>query len=155
MSTRVKIKIADDAELRNVLDAEYEMSSQIELCKYALLLATHILTMAGYQDMDNAVIKEGYLTNQKWQEGNARMHDVRQAGFRIHKMAKACENIVLQNALRVAGQAVATGHMREHAMVASDYAVKVVNLLSPADMDAVKQERTWQIEHLKGIKEVT
>lgn len=154
MATKVKIKIADDAVLRNVLDAEYEVSSQIKLCKYALLLATHILTMVGYPDIDNEVINEGYLTNQKWQEGNARMYDVRQAGFKIHEMAKACENIVMQTALRVAGQAVATGHMREHAMVASDYAIKVVNLLSPNDMDAVKRERKWQIEHLKGIQEI-
>lgn len=153
MATKVKIKIADDAVLRNVLDAEYEVSSQIKLCKYALLLATHILTMVGYPDIDNEVINEGYLTNQKWQEGNARMYDVRQAGFKIHEMAKACENIVMQTALRVLGQAVATGHMREHAMVASDYAIKVVNLLSPNDMDAVKRERKWQIEHLKGIQE--
>lgn len=153
MATKVKIKIADDAVLRNVLDAEYEVSSQIKLCKYALLLAAHILTMVGYPDIDNAVINEGYSTNQKWQEGNARMYDVRQAGFKIHEMAKACENTVMQTALRVVGQAVATGHMKEHAMVASDYAIKVVNLLTPNDMDAVKRERKWQIEHLKGIQE--
>jgi len=51
----------------------------------------------------------------------------------------------------VIGHAVSAGHMKEHAMVASDYAVKVINLLHPDNMDAVKKERLWQIEHLKEI----
>ncbi len=75
------------------------------------------------------------------------MHDVRQAGFKIHQLAKSSQDIVTQTALRVVGQAVAAGHMREHAMVSSDYAVKVINLLFPNDINAVRQERFWQIEH--------
>ncbi len=50
------------------------------------------------------------------------------------------------------GHAVAAGHMKEHAMVASDYAVKVINLKYPMDMEAVKKERLWQIDELKEIK---
>ena len=79
------------------------------------------------------------------------MHDVRQAGFQIHQLAKNAQDIVTQTALRVVGQAVAAGHMREHAMVASDYAVKVINLRFSNDMDAVRQERLWQIETLSNI----
>ena len=72
------------------------------------------------------------------------MHDVRQAGFQIHQLAKKAQDIVIQTSLRVVGQAIATGHMREHAMVASDYAIKVINLLFPNDVNAVKQERLWR-----------
>lgn len=79
--------------------------------------------------------------NESWQKGNARMHDVRQARFKIHQLAKNSHHIVTQTALRVVGQAVAAGHMREHAMVSSDYAVKVINLLFPNDINAVRQER--------------
>ena len=77
------------------------------------------------------------------------MHDVRQAGFKVHQLAKESKDLVLQAALRVAGQAIGTGHMREHAMVASDYAIKVVNLKYPDNMEAVKEEREWQIATLK------
>lgn len=153
MVTRTKIKISDDIELRRILDDEYGKSSQIKLCRYALLLATHILTMIGYGDMDNPIIKEGYAVNESWQKGDARMHDVRQAGFQIHQLAKNSKNIVAQTALRVVGQAVAAAHMPEHAMVASDYAIKVINLLFPNDVNAVRQERLWQIENLKGIED--
>ena len=152
MATRVKIKIADDAGLRQILDGEYAQSSQVELCRYALQLASHILAAAGCEDMGRPAIQEGYAVNERWQAGAARMHDVRQAGFQIHKLAKNCPDIVAQTALRAVGQAVSAGHMREHAMVASDYAVKVVNLLFPNDMAAVRRERTWQIERLRSVR---
>lgn len=151
MATRTKIKISDAAELRTILDDAYEQASQIKLCKYALLLAAHILTMIEYDGMDNPIIKDGYAVNESWQMGKARMHDVRQAGFQIHQLAKQAQDIVTQTALRVVGQAVATGHMREHAMVASDYAIKVINLRFPNDDNAVRQERLWQIETLNNI----
>lgn len=127
MATRPKIKILDDVELRRMLDEEYEKSSQVKLCKYAFMLAAHILTTAAYNDIDNPIIKAGYAVNESWQNGTARMHDVRQA--------------------------VATGHMREHAMVSSDFAVKVINLCYPNDMNAVRQERLWQMGHLRDIED--
>ena len=92
---------------------------------------------------------DGFTTNEKWQIGEARMHDVRQAGFKVHKLARESKDTVLQAALRVAGQAIGTGHMREHAMVASDYAIKVVNLKYPNDMEAVKELREWQIRTME------
>ena len=54
--------------------------------------------------------------------------------------------------LRAAGHAVFAAHMSEHAMVASDYAVKVICLLHPDCMEAVRQERLWQIHHLQEVK---
>lgn len=91
------------------------------------------------------------ILDEEYEKSSARMHDVRQAGFKIHQLAKSSQDTVTRTALRVVGQAVATGHMREHAMVSSDYAVKVINLLFPDDINAVRQERFWQIEHLKSI----
>ncbi len=67
-------------------------------------------------------------------------------------MAKASGNPAVCAGLRVAGHAVAAAHMREHAMVASDYAVKVISLLHPDCMDAVRKERLWQIHHLQEVK---
>ena len=149
MPTKSKIKIFDDTELRAALDAQYSLASQIVLCKYVLQLAGHILEIANYPYQDNGAIQDGFRINGLWQDGNARMHDVRQAALRIHQLAKECDNEITGTALRTAGHAVATGHMSEHAMVASDYAVKVINLLHPGDMEAVRAERLWQVECLK------
>lgn len=150
--TKLKIKISDDPISRKILDAEYKVSSRIEVCKYSLLLARHILELVGYQDLDNEIIKEGFLINERWQEKKARMYDVRQIGFKIHKMAKTCNSEVNCAALRVLGHAISSAHMKEHAIVASDYAIKVINLLYPDDIDKVKSERSWQINCLKNVR---
>lgn len=147
--TTTKIKIIDDTELRNELDRQYEKSTQVQLCKYALILANHVLEMINFPDLDNEIIKEGFSINEKWQKGHARMHDVRQISFKIHQMAKSSDDIIICTGLRVVAHAVAASHMKEHAMVASDYAVKVINLLYPDNMDEIIKERLWQIHHLK------
>lgn len=152
--TKTKIKIMDIPELREKLDKEYEKSSQIKLCQYALLLASHILEIAEYKDKDHCILLEGYRVSEQWQKGEARVYDVRQAGFKVHRLAKECEDVIFQNALRCVGQAIAVGHMREHAMVASDYAIKVINLRYPGSKEAVKKERLWQLETLIAIKEL-
>ena len=150
--TKPKIKINDDSKLREVLDQEYETASQIQLCKYALMLAAHIRELVESSNLDNEIIEEGLFINEQWQKGNARVHDLRQASFKIHKLAKTSEDALISTTLRVIGHAVAAGHMKEHAMVASDYAVKVINLKYPMAMEAVKKERLWQIDELKEIK---
>lgn len=153
--TRAKIKIEDCPELRADLDTEYEGASQVQLCRYALALARHMLEVAAYVGDGWPVLEEAFAINEQWQRGEARMHDVRQAGFRVHQLAKVADGPIQRTALRVAGQAVGTGHMREHAMVASDYAVKTVNLMHPGDLDAVRTERHWQIEHLRVAKDMS
>lgn len=149
MTTKVKIKIKDNSELRGKIDELYEKISQVDLAKWSILMAKHILDIV---DIDYNSIEEivnGFMVNELWQTGNARMHDVRQAGFKIHKIARECESEIKKTALRVTGQAVASGHMREHAMVASDYAIKTIGLISSNDIEAITFEREWQLNELK------
>jgi len=47
--------------------------------------------------------------------------------------------------LRTVGQAVATGHMREHAMAASDYVIKVVNLPMFKICEIILTSSNWRI----------
>lgn len=149
MPTKVKIKIVDNSQLRAEIDELYEKVSQVDLAKWSLLLAKHILDIVGvdYNSVDEIV--EGFNVNELWQVGKARMHDVRQAGFKVHKLARECENEIKKTAFRVAGQAVGSGHMREHAMVASDYAIKTIGLISSNDFEAITKERQWQLNKLK------
>jgi hypothetical protein len=150
MTTKAKIKINDVIELRQELDSLYEQAAQVTLARWALSLAKHIMELADYRGIDNEAIVNGFSVNQAWQSGQARVHDVRQAGFRIHRLARECDDELPRTVLRVVGQAVGTGHLREHAIVASDYAVKVINLLHPGDLEAVARERQWQIETMKS-----
>jgi hypothetical protein len=149
MPTKVKIKINDNSELRSMIDSIYEILDQKDLAKWSLLIVKRILNIAeiDYNKID--AIIDGFKVNELWQTGNARMHDVRQAGFKIHKIARECNSEIKKNALRATGQAVASGHMREHAMVASDYAIKTIALISSNDMNAITLEREWQLNEIK------
>lgn len=146
MPTRLKITINDDSAGRAALDALYEGASQVALCRYALRLAVHAMETAGYNDPHNPAITAGFAVNRQWQAGAARMHDVRQAGFAVHKLARQAPDELTTAVLRVVGQAIGTGHMPEHATVASDYAIKVINLLHPGDRAAAARERQWQVQ---------
>ncbi|MTI46367.1 putative immunity protein [Sporosalibacterium faouarense] len=151
MPTRVKIKIFDNNKLRQEIDELYEKTNQIDLAKWSLLIAKHILDIVNidYHLIDEII--DGFKVNELWQIGEARMYDVRQAGFKIHKIARESNSEIKKTALRVAGQAVGSGHMGEHAMVASDYAIKTIGLITSNDFKAVTLEREWQLKELRKI----
>ena len=154
MATKVKIKIKDNMELREKIDELYEKTCQIDLAKWSLLMAKHILDIAGinYHSIDEII--NGFKVNELWQIGEARMYDVRQAGFKIHKLARECDSEIKKTALRVTGQAVGSGHMREHAIVASDYAIKMICLISSNDFEAITKEREWQLNELQKFHRI-
>lgn len=151
MPTKSKIKIVDNNQLRAEIDELYEKTSQVDLAKWSLSIAKHILDSVGmdYKSVDDIV--NGFQINELWQLDKVRKHDVRQAGFKIHKVARECDDEIQKTALRVVGQAVGSGHMREHSMVASDYATKAIGLLHSNDVNAITRERKWQLNELKRI----
>ena len=152
MATRPKIKIVDNSELRAEIDKLYEQNNQIDLAKWAINCAKHILTLSDNEKFDKTTIENGFRINELWQTGNATVHEVRQAGFKIHEVARQCKSEITKNAIRASGQAVAVGHMREHAMVCSDYAIKTIQLAFPDQIDKISQERQWQLNELKKYK---
>ncbi len=153
MSTKAKIKIVDDNQLRAEIEDISEKISKVDIAKWAILIAKHILQTVhiDYQTVEE--ITQGFAVHTSWQIGEARMYDVRQSGFKIHKLARACEDEIQKTAFRVVGQAVGTGHMKEHAMVASDYAVKTIGLITDNDHKAIRKEREWQLQTLKKLVE--
>ena len=152
MATRPKIKIVDNSELRAEIDNLYEQNNQIDLAKWAINCAKHILTLSDNEEFDKKTIDNGFRINELWQTGNATVHEVRQAGFKIHEVARQCKSEIAKNAIRACGQAVGVGHMREHAMVCSDYAIKTIQLAFPDQIDKISQERKWQLIELKQQK---
>ncbi len=149
METRTKIRIDDCPGMRKELETLYGQATQVVLARWGLELAKHVLLLAGFDWSGCSEVKNGFAANEAWQRSEAQVYDVRQAGFAVHRLARGCASETLQAALRTAGHAVGTGHMREHAMVASDYAVRTVNRLHPGDLSAVVTDRNWQIRTLR------
>jgi len=151
MVTKAKIKIIDNIRLRAEIDELYEQTNQIDLAKWAIKCAKHILPFTESEEIDMTVIEKGFAINELWQDGKANVHEVRQAGFKIHEVARQSKSEMTKNSIRAAGQAVGVGHMREHAMVCSDYAVKTLQIAFPENAEKITEERQWQLNELKQI----
>lgn len=143
-----KIKIVDNNEIRNKIDKIYEEQNQVVLAKWSLEIAKHIIEIINLDVNKYPEINEGFKINELWQNNQSRMFDVRQVGFKIHSIAREQNDEVIENVFRVIGQAIGSGHMKEHSMVASDYAIKVINLMYPNNIDKVNEERNRQLKKL-------
>lgn len=152
MPSQPKIKFSDYPDLRLEIDQLCDNADQVTLAKWAINCAKHILPLAKTENIDFSIVEAGFKINEQWQIGNATINEVRKAGFKIHALARKCETSVGKHAIRTVGQAVAVGHMREHAMVCADYAIKVIGLAFPDNFNRIKEEREWQLATLKKYK---
>jgi len=152
MATKAKIKIVDNSSLRTEIDEIYEQTNQINLAKWAIKCAKHVLPFTESEKIDMMPIDNGLKINELWEQGKVSVYEVRQAGFKIHEVARQCKSEIVKNAIRTIGQAVGVMHMREHAMVCSDYAIKTIQLVFPDQIDKITQERQWQLNELKKYK---
>ena len=149
MATKIKIKIFDNADLRLKIDELFEQSDQINIAIWAIKCARHILDFVEIGGNDKDLIENGFMINGSWQIRNTSVHEVRQTAFRIHELAGRYKDELTKTAIRTAGHAVAAAHMKEHAMVCSDYAIKTIQLAFPGNSDKIKEERDWQLNELK------
>ena len=143
-----KLKILDDGEERLELELVLEQLPQGQLARWAMKMASSFIALIDAEDESE---KQKILTQvraifQARLDGRASAYELRQAGFLANKLSQQAQSQIGKYAARVFAQAVATGHMRGHAIVAADYAIKVRNLQSPDDMQRAGKEREGQIE---------
>lgn len=146
-----KLKILDDSQKRLELEQILVQLPQKYLALCAMKTANRYTDMIDIGDDDK---KQQILTQveevfEARLAGNVSAYELRQAGFLAQKLSQKAKSQVSKYAARVFAQAVATAHMRGHAIVSADYAVKVINLQSPDDMKAVISERKQQIRLAK------
>ncbi len=143
-----KLKILDDSEKRLELELVLEELPQEQLARWTMKMASSFIALIDAEDESE---KQKILTQvrevfQARLDGRASAYELRQAGFLANKLSQQAQSQIGKYAARVFAQGVATGHMRGHAIVAADYAIKVRNLQSPDDMQRAVKERERQIE---------
>src|SRR5699024_4030578 len=131
----------------NKIEEELEKLSQKLLAQWALNVAVPYLDYLDNHLKDDPRICLGIETLEKRIEGHIRAYDLRKVGFTNHKLlyallfvfhiraydlrkvgftvnelAKESKTNTSKYSARSFAQAIATGHMRGHAMVSSDYA---------------------------------
>ncbi len=149
MESKPKINIVDNAEVRREIDKIVNQSSQVDLSKWAISIAKHVYSALTNDFPYKTKLESEINVNKRWQQGRATVHQVRQAGFNVHKIARECEDETTKAVIRAIGQAISTGHMRAHALIASDYAIKAVGLYSNDNLQLITEERKWQLAELK------
>jgi len=149
MPDSTKIKITDNIALRSEIEKIASSLNQVDLSGWAVKCAMHVMHYSYIEFPSDKTIADGFQILESWQKGEATIHQVRKAGFKIHSVARECKTETAKAALRCAGQAVSTGHMREHAMICSDYAIKAIQLAFPGCVNKITDEREWQLTQLK------
>jgi hypothetical protein len=144
-------KLDDIPELKVQLIAVFDATTWRNVSKYSLLLADHILRLTDVPK--TGVIKKCYEINERWQNGETTFQEARALAGKIHNLARAESNPVREKALRAIAQVALTPHVKRHALIASDYAVKVINLMHPGDMDEVRKERELQVRLMESLEE--
>ena len=143
-----KLKLLDDNQKRLELEQILVQLPQKQLAQWAMEHATRFMALI---DIGDDVKKQQILTQvqevfEARLAGKVSAYELRKAGFLAQKLSQQAKSPVSKYAARVFAQAVATGHMRGHAIVAADYAIKVRNLQSPDDLQRAVKEREGQIE---------
>lgn len=144
-------KLDDIPQLKEKLISLYDTKTHKEVSRYSLLLAKHVIEMTGMPTNDT--IESCFAVSRAWQEGRAKFQEARRVAFALHRLAREEPDPARVLAYRVLGQVSATPHVKRHALIASDYAVKLVNRLYPADSDAVRRERETQISLLESVND--
>jgi hypothetical protein len=132
-------KIDDIPELKEELIAVFDNKSHKDISRYSLLLAQHILSLSKIQPCD--AIKDCFDVNRRWQEGKARFQEARQVAFMIHRLGREEKDPIRVKVLKIMGQVAATPHVKRHALIASDYAITLINLIYPKNLEEVRKER--------------
>ena len=114
-------KLDDVPALKEKLISVYETKSHKDVSRYSLLLAEHVLALSGMPA--NETVESCFSVCRAWQEGDAKFQEARQVAFALHR----------------------------HALVASDYAVKLVNRMFPGNLEKVREMRETQIFLLEQV----
>ena len=142
-------KIDDIPDLRIELENIFNKKSHEEMVKYSVLLGQHILKITNTELCNE--IAECFDVIIKWQNGEtgkgfAKFQAARNVAYKLLKLAHNEKDPIKEKVYRIMAQVANTPHVKNHALWASDYAIKLVNKMYSNNLDEVKKERIIQIE---------
>ncbi|WP_411047346.1 putative immunity protein [Treponema primitia] len=79
------------------------------------------------------------------------MSGARNVADKLLKLARDEKDPIKEKIYRIMAQVTNTPHVKDHALWASDYAIKLVNKMYPNNSGEVKKEREIQIELMKSV----
>lgn len=150
-SRRFKFSLADQDE---DLVALIKTANHKTLASWAIICANRVLPYFAQKYPRDQRPRQALITLQTWIDtGVFSMKVVRAASLGSHAAAREVgEDTPARSAARAAGQAVATAHVRTHAIGAAQYALQAISRSLPTDYeDAIAKERIWQYQALEKL----
>lgn len=137
------------------LDALIAQSDHKTLAIWSKACAERVLPYFTAQFPDDQRPQTALDTLQQWIDtGVFSMKVIRKASLDSHAAAREVgEDNAARSAARACGQAVATAHVRTHAIGGALYALQALHRVTDAEqVEAVlTQERDWQYQHLLSL----
>jgi hypothetical protein len=92
----------------------------------------------------------------KWLKGEtgkgfAKFQNARDAADKLLNLARDEKDPITEKVYRTMAQIANSPHVKNHALWASDYAIKLINNMYPNNFDEVKKEREIQIKLMESV----
>lgn len=142
-------KIQDDPKLRAHFISLYETKSHQEVVIFCILLGRHLIDTIGTLPCPEVIA--GFDAMHQWLDGSTNYHKARNISFEIGRLAANEKDPIKNRFLRTMAQIIAAPHVKYHGLWASDFAVTLINRISPGSLLEVQEERNFHIDTLKGI----
>ncbi|MGO4661602.1 putative immunity protein [Terrabacter sp. 2TAF16] len=113
------------------------------LSLWAATCAEHVLHLFEAEASSDTRPRDAIEAARAWARGEMRMMDARARGGLAMGAARPLQGAA-RFAAYAAGQAACVGHVAEHDLGASAYAIKAARAAHPHEVDAGRLERDWQ-----------
>lgn len=142
-------KINDNPEMRDEFIKLFDTKTKHEMAHFGLALGDHIIHFRDFGVCGE--ITEAFAAVREWTHGGVNYHRARNSAGAINDLARKQSDPVKVKFYRSMAQIACIPHVKFHALWACDFAVALINMLYPGDLDAISKERQAQIELLKGV----
>ncbi len=142
-------KIIDCEEYRNQFVTLFDQKTKKDMVQFGLHYMEHLHRLMPVTLRQE--ISSGLEAMRLWLQDETNYHAARNISFEISRIAKTEPDLSLRKYYRCIAQIFAIPHVKFHGLWASDYAIVLINLLYPNDIEKVKEERILQIHLLESI----
>lgn len=144
-----KKKRRDNKQLRLEIESLFMELPVVEQSKWSISLSKHLLERIGVDYKNIPEIVDGFESVLKWESFGSNIYEIRNAAFTIQNMVRKYKDDTMKIAIRMVGYAISTGDRPEHGLLASNYAIDVIDAITKSNIEEITNEREWQLNELK------
>ncbi len=147
----IKLKIDDVEVLREELESIYKEKEREKILIWHLELTKHICEKSKYQFSENDNILHAISKYELWLDSKCQIKELKIECEKLKKVIKKEKNILTQSILYAIYYSLSNCYKPKNALLATDYSIKVINIMYKDNKQEIINERIWQINKLRNI----